>query len=386
MKKLLLATTALALSAGLAHAQGVTINGNGRMGLVHTRTAGTGTAAQIAAQQAAVTTAAANVAAVSAAAATAQAAYAANPTAANLAALTVAQAALASANSGLTAAQAALTGLAGTSTTVMENRLRLHFNVLVEADHGLTFGGFIRAQSGSTNGAAYSGVFSGSRIWVESNGLRLTFGNQDGAIQSRLVGAQLVGYTGGTFNGSSAGMYSIPQGQTSNGAGPNQRVAVQYEANGYFVHVSHDRSAGTTSAATEIAVGGTFGQFSAMLGYANAVSNTALGVTYNTPNNDVLTLAGAYNGGSWGVSAIVARLGNGIAGGGTNWMLGGNVALGGGTLNGYVGRAIDGVAATSDNTYGLGYSYGLGGGARVAAGIERTNDVTRAEVGVAFNF
>lgn len=309
MKKLLLATTALALSAGLAHAQGVTMNGNGRMGIIHTRTPGTA-------------------------------------------------------------------AVAATTTTVMEHRLRLQFNVLVEADHGLTFGGFIRAQSGSNGGAAFSGVFSGSRVWVESNGLRLTFGNQDGAIQSRLVGAQTVGYTGGTFVGSSAGMFSIPQGQTSNGAGPNQRVAIQYQANGYYVHVSHDRAWAGSNARTEIAVGGTFGQFSVMAGYANA---SGAGYAAGT---SISTLAGAYNGGSWGVSAIVARVENT----GTNWILGGNVALGGGTLNGYVGRYVDGVAATNDNTYGLGYSYGLGGGARVAAGIERTNDVTRAEVGVAFNF
>ncbi|MCA0203546.1 MAG: porin [Proteobacteria bacterium] len=303
MKKLLLATTALALSAGLAHAQGVTINGNGRMGLIHTRAG-------------------------------------------------------------------------GVSTTVMENRLRLQFNVAIEADHGLTFGAFARTQSGSNGGAAFAGVISGSRIWVESNGLRLTFGNQDGAIQSRLVGAQTVGYTGGTFAGSSAGMFIFPQGQTSNGAGPNQRVAVQYQANGYYVHVSHDRAWGGANAGTEIAVGGTFGQFSVMVGHANATGPLYLAGTSMT------TVAGAYNGGSWGLSAIVARRENV----GTNWIIGGNVALGGGTLNGYVGRYVDGVVATNDNTYGLGYSYGLGGGARVAAGIERTNDVTRAEVGVAFNF
>lgn len=317
MKKLLLATTALALSAGLAHAQGVTINGNGRMGLVYT-------------------------------------------------------------------------SVGGVSDTVMENRLRLQFNVAIEADHGLTFGAFVRTQSGSNRIAgvptAYAGALAASRVWVESNGLRLTFGNQDGAIQTRLVGAQTVGYTGGTFWGSSAGMFQIPQGQTSNGlpapAGPNQRVAVSYEASGYYVHVSHDRSAGAVSAATEIAVGGTFGQFSVMLGHATRTGTYAA-------NTDVTTLAGAYNGGSWGVSAIVARLGAGVnpaTGANTNWMIGGNVALGGGTLNGYVGRNYDNNPATNDNTYGLGYSYGLGGGARVAAGIERTNDVTRAEVGVAFNF
>lgn len=303
MKKILLASTALVLSAGLAHAQAVTINGNGRMGVVVTRT-GAGT------------------------------------------------------------------------TTVLENRLRLQFNVAIQADHGLTFGAFARTQSG-TNGTAFQGVISGSRVWVESNGLRLTFGNQDGAIQSRLVGAQTVGYTGGTFAGSSAGMFTIPLGQTSNGPGRNQVLSVSYTNSGMFAHVSHDRVMGGQSA-TELAVGGRFGDVQVMAGYA---SHRLAGGVY-VANSSITTVSAAYNGGGWGVSAIVARL----EGLGTNWMLGGNVALGGGTLNGYVGRHVDANPLTNDNTYGIGYSYGLGGGARIAAGLERTNEVTRGEVGVAFNF
>ena len=104
MKNILLATTALVLSAGLAHAQAVTITGEGRMGLMYT------------------------------------------------------------------------SGGAGWS---QENRLTLNFNVAVQADHGLTFGAWTR---GRISGRGASGVLAGSRVWVEASGLRVTFGNTDGAL------------------------------------------------------------------------------------------------------------------------------------------------------------------------------------------------------------
>lgn len=207
MKNLLLASTALVLSAGLAHAQAVTITGEGRMGIQYD-------------------------------------------------------------NAGF-----------GGSNWRQEQRLTLNFNVSVQADHGLTFGAWTRArmQTGGL-GVANQGVFSGSRVWVEANGLRLTFGNQDGAF----------------------------------------------------------RAAGASSWA----------------------------------------LSGHYNGGSWGVGAIVAD----VAGVNTNFSISANAQLGGGNLYGYIGR-VGGA-----NAYGLSYGYGLGGGATLTVGAERVGAATTASVGVAFSF
>lgn len=303
MKKLLLASTALVLSAGLAHSQALNITGYGRMGILYSEA-----------------------------------------------------------------------GLWGTSNYAQENRLQLNFNVAVEGDHGLTFGAYSRARivNGST------GVFSGSRVWVEASGLRLTFGNQDGAIQTAgLVGALAMGYTGGTFQGGAAGMWWWTQAFSSTGAGMPSRASVSYTMGDVTAMLSYDR-AGTygagTAALTEFGINGTFGAFSVAAGYASSVAAIA--------NSRVVTVSGAYNGGSWTAGLVVADLEHL----GTNWSLTGTVQVGGGTARAYVGRYIDVVAATSDDTWGLAYHYGLGGGASVAAAIETTNDITTGSVGVVFNF
>jgi outer membrane protein OmpU len=274
-----------------------------------------------------------------------------------------------------------------------ENRLRLNFTVAVEGDHGLTFGAFTRAQmqsAGSTAGTApASGAsFSGSRVWVEANGLRLTFGNQDGAIQQfGYVGGQFVGYTGGTFAGSSAGMAIYPQGFDSTGAG-YPRIGLQYTMGDTVIALSHDRAhtANATASATEIAVRSRFDAITVALGYANrrnsAPAATAATIPLYLDDSSILTGSVNYNAGSFQVGLIAAR----IEGLGTNYALTGRVDLAGGFVHGYVGRYLDTNPLTSDTTYGIGYSYGLGGGASFGIGVERTNGRTQGSAGVVFNF
>jgi len=324
MKNILLASTALVLSAGIANAQAVTISGNGRMGVIYTQVGG------------------------------------------------------------------------GASTTVQEHRLRLQFNVAVQADHGLAFGAFSRVQlaNGAPNG------FAASRVWVEASGLRLTFGNQDGAIQvAGLTGARYVGYTGGNFFGGSAGMATLTQGQVSTAftaaaltPGSNSRAALQYSFGDTVAAISHDRAGGLApgaQSATEIGVRTRFDAFTIAAGYANRRANST-GTQYL--NSTITTVSANYNGGSWQAGVIIARLGSGVGiPSYTNYALTGQADLGGGTLLGYVGRFYN------NTTVGLGYNYGLGGGASLGVAIERGNGrlatelpnpvrTTTASVGVAFNF
>lgn len=311
MKKLLLASTALVLSAGLAHAQGLNITGVARMGIEYDST-------------------------------------------------------------GFVAW--------GGSNYRQENRLQFNFNVSVEGDHGLTFGAYTRARMST----GLVGVFSGSRVWVQSNGLRLTFGNQDGAIQSvGVTGAVTIGYTGGTFAGGSAGMWIYPQGFSSTGPGSASRTSISYSGGTYNVMVSHDRAAALgVNSGTEVAANATFGAFTVAAGYANR--NAGLGYALNT---SIVTVSGRYNAGSWTVGAVVARLEN-FGGPGidrTNFVVTGTAQLGGGNASVYAGRYYD-LTPASDTTYGVQYSYGLGGGARIAGGIERVNTVNTANLGVVFTF
>jgi len=304
MKNVLLATTALVLSAGLAHAQAVTITGEGRMGLMY--------------------------------------------------------------SNDLDGPGGLLPGAAGNTGWSTENRLTLNFNVAVQADHGLSFGAWTRAR---VSGRGATGVFSGSRVWVEASGLRLTFGNVDGAFRGTGVafgyaGGCGVGYEGGQQCGDSMGLLApnLTQGQASTGNLAAQRVRVDYTMGSTRVSLSNDN--GGAFDATEIGIRTTFDAWTVAAGY----STGPFGV-------DFYSVSAAYNGGSWSAGAALAA--DGVV---TNYVLQASANLGGGRVYGYVGE-VNG--ATS---YGLNYGYGLGGGATLSVGAERVGAVTTASVGVAFNF
>lgn len=320
MKKILLATAALAISATAVHAQAVRIGGEGRMGLIWER----------------------NTSAV-------------GPT---------------------------------SSSWTMENRLQFNFAVSVEADHGLSFGAFTRArmQMGGMGIGGYSAnqpaPFSGSRVWVEANNLRLTFGNQDGAFRGAgtaygYLGGCAIGYVGGLLCGDTAGLLGRTQGFNSTGAAQGQKARLDYSFGDTRAALSYVRGG-----STELGIRSTFDAITVALGYSNRA--TAAGAVGNT-----VALSAHYNGGTWGVGALVARLTTGSGPArtrSTNWSISGNVEVGGGNLAAYVGRVENGMASVSNNTWGLHYGYGLGGGATLSAGIERAARTTTAAVGVAFNF
>lgn len=299
MKKILLASSALVLSAGLAHAQGLSITGLGRMGVQY--------------------------------------------------------------NEG---------NVYGGNDTRVEQRFQLNFTATVEADHGLSFGAYTRARMTTTGaGVNQNGTFSGARVWVEANGFRLTFGNQDGAFAGLAVGGTTVGYTGMSFIGL-AGMASDGDSQEFQSIGPAEaaRVRVDYTFGNTTVALSYDTNDTwmTPNANTlpvneaELAVRSTFGAFTVAAGVSS---------------EDEFFLGGAYDGGSWGLGATYYD-----TDGSENWVVSGRVALGGGTLNGFAGDVY------GDDVYGIGYSYGLGGGATISAGYESIDGVSGAEVGVVFTF
>jgi hypothetical protein len=389
MKKILLATTVLAMSAVAANAQAVRIGGEGRMGVLYDRTQ-----------------------------------------------------------------------IGGTSSAVwtQENRFQLNFSTTVQADHGLSFGAFSRVRI--NNGAA--AVFSGSRVFVEANGLRLTFGNVDGAIRGAGVshgyaGGCGVGYVGGHFCGDTAGLVggvaslglattlfntqgrvgtvavspitpaatgTIMQGQTqgfdSTGGGPASRIRLDYAIGDTRLALSHDRGTTTVPSQTEVGIRSSFDAVTVALGYSNRPTVATLATTLNpsaTPASatglaissarvagSVVSLSAHYNGGTWGAGLLAVRVSyNGALSplSHTNYSLSGNVQVGGGNLYGYVGRVSHAstfsgvpVLLVPFNTAGISYGYGLGGGATLTAGIERFSGTvagagvsgTSASVGVAFNF
>ena len=327
MKKILLASTALILSGGMAAAQGLSIGGQGRMGVQY--------------------------------------------------------------QSGSPFA----TATGGTTGFRTEARFQLNFAAMVEADHGLTFGAFSRVRMQTPGGPATvnaGGTFSGNRVFAEAAGFRLTFGNQDGAIVTHgtshgYAGGCGIGYEGGQQCGDTAGLIGTTQaapgtaatwfgsiGGNAVNSGGQQTIHASYTAGDFGGAISAERTRGF-----ELGVRGRFDAITVAAGYQRARGGTAR----------IATVSAHYNGGDWGVGAIVARIGSG-APGVTNFNVSGNVMLGGGNLYGYVGRVNSGTA------FGASYSYGLGGGASLVAGFERSNNIfvggnprtTTASVGVVFNF
>lgn len=335
MKKILLATSVLALSAMAANAQAVRIGGEGRMGIIYD-------------------------------------------------------------NIGLWASTNSA-GVTSISNWAQENRLQFNFTVSVQADHGLSFGAFTRARMENGSPA----MFSGSRVWVEANNFRLTFGNQDGAFRGvgtshGYTGGCGVGYVGGLLCGDTAGLLGRTQAFSSLGGGAPSRFRIDYTFGDTRVALSHDRAGAPSIAgsaargSTEFGIRSRFDAFTVALGYSNRASAAgALGRT--------VALSGHYNGGTWGVGLLVARLTNGAGVGSTSvttWSLSANTELGGGNLYGFVGRTTPvagsfnpgDVMRPTVNTYGIHYGYGLGGGATLSVGAERIGRRTAAAVGVAFNF
>ena len=321
MKKILLASTALILSGGMAAAQGLSIGGQGRMGI------------QYQSGSPFITT-------------------------------------------------------TGTSSYRTEARLQLNFAATVQADHGLTFGAFTRARIQTNDGSGMTGFgapagaagtpttneFSGARVWAEAEGFRLTFGNQDGAITTTgtamgYLGGCGIGYEGGQQCGDSVGLLGAvswfnSRGATGVNAGGQQTIQAQYTFGDFAGAVSTERGRGY-----EIAARGRFDAITVAAGYQSRRGGSAR----------VATVSAFYNGGDWGVGAIVARIAAG-APAVTNFTVSGNVDVGGGNLYGYAGRVGRSTA------YGVSYGFGLGGGARVVAGAERVTGNTTASVGVVFNF
>jgi len=325
MKKILLATTALVLSAGIVQAQAV-INGQGRMGLQY--------------------------------------------------------------NSH---------GWGGiwSGDWRQEHRLRLNINVAVDGDHGLRFGAFTRAQMASGNNQINSdGVFSGANVFVESNGLRLTFGNQDGAIASiGYTGNRGIGYTGGTFGGNFGYLIGSGIHELESTAGERNGLAsLRYTMGDLSVMVSsndHFTNTAPNQRHTEVAVRYRYDAMTFALGATSGIPTTGAA-------GNIRTVSANYNGGGWQAGLMYTRVARNNAATGVS--LTGSFDLAGGTLNGYVARrSATGLSATD---MGVGYAYGLGGGASISAGVERNGAGgpamgtipalatarTRAEVGIVFNF
>lgn len=285
MKKLLLASTALVLSAGVAAAD-VTVGGSGRMGVVYN-----------------------------------------NQNADKLA---------------------------------FTSRIRIQFTGSGETDGGLSFGGSVRADNAPAGNAG-----TGGSVFIAGDFGRITMGDVAGAAEYIVGDLHGVGLTGlGDLNENT---------YLSNAALGRSAMRYQYTMDGLKLALSVDNP-GNGVETYSIGAGYTFDGFGFGIGhernnnlsinqtiaYASAsFEGVNLKATYGTATGDAkqygVSASGSFD--EVGVSAFVRRVSTG------------------------------GIDLTH---YGIGASYDLGGGAKLAGGLVRQDlgatNATRADFGVSFNF
>ena len=256
MKKVLIATTALVATAGMAAAE-INFSGSARFGVKYSSTAATGEIASI------------------------------------------------SASAGVNAAET-VAAAAKASSTDVTNRFTLNIDGTVETDTGVEFFGRVRIRGGNTGVSKVVGSsVSAPRVGARMGGLTIATGNINGAIDS-LPGlySGTVGLTGLGYSNVLVGGYD---GFSSGGAGRNG-VEVIYSSNGLGVHLSH------TGQESEAVITGGNSRTALGLSYAFGDWKIALGhqsADLIAEDFTVLTVDGAI--GSVSVGAQIADVAAGSA-------------------------------------------------------------------------
>jgi outer membrane protein OmpU len=277
---------------------------------------------------------------------------------------------------------------AGADEINTRSRLRLQLDMTTETDGGLTLGVRSRAQ---TEENAANGGFNQARFYATTGGLTIAMGNILGVIEAAPnlylpTKSAGVGLEGNYFANlapsfgtqAAAGLTGAPSWTAYNSGGAlgrNDAVEVIYSMNGLGLHAhSTDTSYGlganykfadyTVAVAYEefdggdnilfASVGGKFGAFDAALSYGRGELTSTGGTAWEA---DKFSLRAGY-------AASDAMY-----------------------VYGYVATEDNNVAGVSvDESYGLGVSYALGGGASVEAGWESANSDNRVSAGLFFSF
>ena len=373
MKKLLLASTALVATAGVAAAD-ITFSGSARFGAIYTdgadAVAATGNAGQITAATTAVSQAKAT--------ATASAKVVTDNTKnGTVTAAQITQAATdAAAQADAEAALDAINGTAATSSeTVIHNRFTINIDGDATIDSGAELFARVRIRGGSSadegDTTSASGV-SAPRVGMTSGGFTLAVGNINGALESTpglyggAVGLTGLGWGNLPVNGSAAGTF-FWDSFSSAGGGVNG-VEVIYSAGDMGLHVSHSEVSQQTSAHFSYA----FGDWTAAV--------AVLDDDDDDQDVTLVTLGGSLAGADVGLKYADVDDGADSSDATTVWASF-DVASGT-TVTGYF-TSIDNGAR--DDSYGVGFTHSLGG-ATLAGGVASIDDDTRADLGVRFSF
>ena len=271
-------------------------------------------------------------------------------------------------------------GAATLGTTGVYSRIRLQIDMSTEADNGLTFGARLRYEATSFNGAgAPINTFNAARFYAKAGGFELGVGNIYGAIewmpglymstQSAGIGLSGLGFSNLVTNTNAKGRFGW-DAYSSAGAGAATRngVEVIYSAGDFGGHLSHSGTGATERTALHLSYA--FNDWTVALGYQDAA--------LATQDKLVLTVGGKIGPAKIGLAYADN---DGIS----KFGLYANVDVGAATRVDAFITSEDGVAG--GESYGLGVSHNLGGGASLEAGVvsDTANNVGY-DLGIRFNF
>jgi outer membrane protein OmpU len=278
----------------------------------------------------------------------------------------------------------------GGGTLSFTSRIRISFAASGETDAGLAFGGSIRADNaggfniqdsqGNTLGddnfstanqplslSGGGGVLGqAGSVFIEGAFGKLSMGDVDGAAEAA------VGYVSGV---GLTGLSDLNENAYIAGVGPNLPGALyEYSGGDWAVYISSSNSAtliGTEADAIAWAIGGSysFGNFSVALGYEDNDAGTTHTIGGVTASFGGFTAKAIY----------------GVADGDIDddqWAVSGDYTFGATTVTAYYSDIFD------RDAYGVGAAYDLGGGASLVAGYARndTADDDAYDFGVSFTF
>ncbi len=248
----------------------------------------------------------------------------------------------------------------------LTNRFTLNFDGSGETDGGLAYGGRVRLRASNFGAAA----LSGANAWIESNGLRLSVGNVNGAIEmmpglySNGVGLTGLGWNGVWVNHNTS-MWGW-QAFSSSGPG-DQGIAIDYSSGDFGVHASYD----VTQTLSAVSASYSFGNWTV----AGGIQEDAAGATMQ----DFVVIGVTGSLGDFGVNAAYASFNAGAA---YKWTIGGKYSMNDISVNAFYSGEDGGVSS-----YGIGAAYDLGG-ATIAGGVARLSTAAGpvADLGIRISF
>lgn len=262
--------------------------------------------------------------------------------------------------------------------TRLESRFRLTIDASTEADGGLKFGARLRIQSDDTGaGGTTTGLINAPRFSVSAGGLTLGVGNIFGAIDAT-SGA----YAGGQFGLSGLGWANVVTNfgsdtYSSTGVGRNG-VELIYSMGDFTAHLSNSNP-------NPNAVGA-FQRTEIVLAYTIAGYKLTAGYNDSTRANDIDWLVTA--GGSFGAIGVDVAVGEDNEGD-MSAALAGSYKVGAATKIGAFVALDDNfknVVGRDEVAYGFEVEHSLGGGATILGGFSTNHGINQADLGVQFNF